>query len=167
MNFVLPFLVGGSIILTASILIWLLNSKGRKGAQKHAKKLGITIDITTRDIPYWESEDLTRPPKFKKRTWPSYCLNYSKAPTCQWKLLQREADPASDFPPGWRLVVEQGEINEELNTTLHKIADVWKNDYLEVTSDVDRVCIHWKEWGDEKMANMLHSYLTDIIKTSP
>ncbi|HEC13122.1 MAG TPA: hypothetical protein ENI80_07710 [Acidiferrobacteraceae bacterium] len=166
MNYALPFIFGGFVILIASILMWLINFKDIKKARRRAKELGITIDRTTRDVPYWESEDLTEPPKFKRKNLSSYCLNYNKVPTCQWKLQQREADPDSDFPPGWRLVVEQGKINEDLNTILHKIADIWKDDYLEVTSDADRVCIHWNEWGDERMANMLHGHLADIIKTS-
>lgn len=166
MNFVIPIAFGGFVILIALILMRLKNYKDIKETRRCAKELGITIARTTRDIPYWTSEDLTKPPKFKRRNWPSYCLNYNKAPTCQWELQQRETDPDSDLPPGWRLVVEQGEINEELNTILHKIADVWKDDYLEITSDIDRVCIHWKEWGGENMANMIHGYLADIIKTS-
>lgn len=166
MNFALPLIFGGFVILIAVILTRLLNSKGVREARRRAKELGVTIDRARRDVPYWQSDDLTKPPKFKKRNQPSYCLNYNKAPTCQWELLQRETDPDSDFPPGWRLVVEQGEINEELNTILHKIADVWKDDYIEITSDVDRVCIHWKEWGGENMANMIHGYLADIVETS-
>jgi len=133
-------------------------------ARKHAVNLGLSLSRCTRSIPYWRSHDFTKPPNFKKRKELGYCLKHSKPTQCRWSLLQRESEPGSEFPPAWRLLVEEGEINENLKGVLLRIAKERQQEYLEIVSTAENVCIYWKERGGELMAEIIYGYLNDISK---
>lgn len=135
----------------------------RKG-RKHAASLGISLSRCTRNMPYWRSYDFTKPPNFKKKKELGYCLKHPEPTQCRWSLLQRETEPDSEFPPAWRLVVEQGEINENLKGVLLRIAKERQHDYLEIVSTAENVCIYWKERDGELMAEIIYGYLNDISK---
>ena len=149
---------------TILIIIRIKETIAIKQARAHAESLGLSLLKCTRDSPYWDSYDFSKPPKFKRRQEWGYCLQYSQSKKCQWSLLQRNSKPGSEFPPAWQLVVDEGEINDELKALLLALANEWKENYMEIISTADSVCIYWKEWGGEMMAEKINGYLNAIDK---
>lgn len=155
-----------TVIIVLKIREFIIAGKARK----RARELGIKLQKTTRQVPYWTSHDLSQPPKFKKKNRFAYSIQCPEPTGNQWKLLQRENNEESDFPPAWRLDIISGSIGEELKKILIQIAAEFEAGYLEIEATSDSVCIYWRECGGIKMADKLFAYLNDICrmnKTSP
>ncbi len=155
-----------AFVLTVLTVLKIKDLLGIREARKHAVDLGLSLSRCTRNMPYWRSHDFTRPPYFKKKEELGYCLKLPEPTQCRWSLLQRETEPDSEFPPAWRLVVEEGEINENLKAVLLRIAKERQHDYLEIVLTAENVCIYWKERGGELMAEIIYGYLNDISKAA-
>lgn len=166
MNSIILAVVAIVIIATLTALLYFKEFLLVRETRNHAKDLGVALSKCTREVPTWKSHDFDRPPTLKKKTELGYCLKHSNRLTCQWSLLQRETQAESDFPPAWRLIVHQGKMPDALKQVLLKIAKERQNDYLEIVSDEENVCIYWKEWGGKVLANRIYTYLDDITKTN-
>lgn len=170
MNAIFIFSVVITFMVTVILIIKIREFIMARKARGRARGLGIKLQKTKRKIPYWTSYDLSQPPKFKKKNRFAYCIQCPEPTDNHWRLLQRENNEESGFPPAWRLDNISGSIGEELKKILIQIATEFQAGYLEIEATGDSVCIYWRECGGTLMADKLFAYLNEICRanrTSP
>ena len=152
-----------AIVFSVYIILLLLGYdvlliKAVKAARAHALSKGLIVREAA--IPYWDSY-WAKKARGSSSKCTEYSLNHAFPKTTHWAFLQREEKSGNEFPNGWCLVVEKGQIPARLKVTLHKIAKEWTEEYLEFESTpvkISAFCLS----GGVGLVDKLFLYLKEL-----
>ena len=129
-----------------------------KKARARAQSKG--LNVVNAVIPYWDNYWAQKARGSDNRCT-EYSLNHAFPKATHWAFLQREEKSGNEFPYGWTLVVEEGQVPDRLKVALMKIANEWTEEYLEFVSTPEKVSAYCLSGGVE-LADKLYSYLKEL-----
>jgi len=97
------------------------------------------------------------------------CVRYSikrvsnKSPL-KFQFLQRNEKEGAQFPNGYLLITEGGEIPSDLEIQLKKTALEFNEEFFEFEGTSEEVAVFWEEWGGSEEVKRLNKYLQALAR---
>jgi len=159
------------LVVVAGLTALLLRIRwDEQRSRKLALKQGLMIERVLHDPTFFDPQHEygsadSNSQSYKKHLAYSYSMHHRFIKAATWALLMPEVEAKAEYPNGWKLVVKQGNISDELRQTINKIAkdELWKRNpvWLEINSYPDKICAVWDE-SNWKMADRLFDMLSKM-----